>query len=739
MASARSAWGIDLGNRALKAVKLVREGDRFRVDEYEIIEHEQILSISGDNRESLLQTALAQFAERHNFKGSVVGVGVSGQQSFARFIKLPPVEDKKIPEIVRFEAIQQIPFPLDDVEWSYQLFRQADSPDVEVGIFAMKKDLVNKQIAYFTSLGLNVQVVQMHPLAVYNAMHYDGRTDQTTMFMDAGAENTDLIIAEGESVWLRTLPIGGNTFTEALAKAFKLNFAKAEELKRNAATSKYAKQIFQAMRPVFADLVAEVQRSMGFYASVHRDARIARLVALGSTFQLPGLQKYLQQNLQLPVEKIDTFRALPPSDSKTAAAFHEGMISLAGAYGLAIQAMGEGKITSSLLPAHIRRAKMWKEKQPWFGAAAAMFVVGALGVAGSYYFHDLAYDQNRGVRDSITTVLDQAKQLDTEWENKVSGGGEGDRLKLLSIHALTDYRNLVPSILSDIYSAVPSAPYDQLKAMKRPDRPQVMIESVMMTYQPNIKRAIEGTTADLEALSVSTDVLDAGNGGAAAVANPVRMRGGRGMVDEMGDRVGRRMPMPTPEAAPTDPSAEGPRGFVITIKGYTPNKGGGRYVTDTFATQLVSRTLQQQLEAGKRYHIVKAELSNAGQRVRSTVEGQVEPAEVDDMFPDADFGEFQNARGGRVRMEGSRFEGREGAPRSNPRLGGRAPAPFNPGGADDQTKPMIDYSKDRIFPGELITEDIAFTVHAVVVVDPQLPKPPEETPTETPPEGENAS
>src|SRR5687768_9173441 len=147
MASARSAWGIDLGNRALKAVKVVRDGDRFRIDDFEIIEHEQILSVSGDNRESLLQTALAQFAERHTFKGSVVGVGVSGQQSFARFIKLPPVEDKKIPEIVRFEAIQQIPFPLDDVEWSYQLFRQADSPDVEVGIFAMKKDLVNKQIA----------------------------------------------------------------------------------------------------------------------------------------------------------------------------------------------------------------------------------------------------------------------------------------------------------------------------------------------------------------------------------------------------------------------------------------------------------------------------------------------------------------------------------------------------------------------------------------------------------------
>src|ERR1051325_7126639 len=86
MPSARSAWGIDIGNRALKAIKLVRDGDRFRVDDFEIIEHEQILSQAGDNKESMLQTALAHFMERHETKSSVVGVSVSGQQSFARFI-----------------------------------------------------------------------------------------------------------------------------------------------------------------------------------------------------------------------------------------------------------------------------------------------------------------------------------------------------------------------------------------------------------------------------------------------------------------------------------------------------------------------------------------------------------------------------------------------------------------------------------------------------------------------------
>ena len=63
----------------------------------------------------------------------------------------------------------------------------------------MRKELVNQHIKYFTDPDLNVQVVQMNPLAVYNAMYYDDRlSDGTTMIIDLGAENADLIIAEGE-------------------------------------------------------------------------------------------------------------------------------------------------------------------------------------------------------------------------------------------------------------------------------------------------------------------------------------------------------------------------------------------------------------------------------------------------------------------------------------------------------------------------------------------------------------
>ncbi|HWB54763.1 MAG TPA: type IV pilus assembly protein PilM [Tepidisphaeraceae bacterium] len=565
MASGRFAWGIDVGNRALKAVKLVREGDRLRVVDFEVIEYESVLSNAGDNRDSLIQGAVANFVQKHNIRGGIASVGVSGQSSFARFIKLPPVEPKKIPEIVRFEAIQQIPFPLDDVEWSYQLFKNADSPDVEVGIFAMRRELINQQMRFFTEADLNVQVVQMNPLAVYNAMYYDSQIEGTTMIIDMGAENTDLIIAEGENVWLRSIPIGGNNFTESLVKAFKLNFAKAEEMKRNASTSKYARQIFQAMRPIFADLVAEVQRSIGFYASTHKDSRIARVIASGGAFRLPGLQKYLQQNLQLDVQVLESFVAGAPSDGKLAAAFNENILSLAAAYGLAIQAMGEGKITSSLLPQHIRRAKLWKEKTKWFGIAAALFVVGTGIAYGRAYLEQIKGESSSAetAQQKINTIETTAQKYDRDWDS-LSSAGAADRQAIANYQSLLDYRHIWPNLLISIRNSLPTPQPDVASGIKdrilkipRGDRKQIVIDSIDAFYYSDLKSVLASPPPSGWTTFAPTPGTQAGS------------------------------PPSPPQNVDTSTLGPSPmRGFILTIVCTTPNRRGYAFVSQTFIDAL---------------------------------------------------------------------------------------------------------------------------------------------------------
>lgn len=377
MAKDRSVWGIDIGQRALKALKLQSVGGQLQAVAFDIVEHASILSEPDANREELIRSALGQFLSRNSVVGSAVCISVPGQSSFTRFVKLPPVEPKKIPDIVRFEAEQQIPFAISDVIWRWQTFHDPDSPDVEVGIFAMKRTDIAEMLAHFASVEMPVDVVQMAPLALYNFMLFDEQVagDGATLLADVGADKTDLVVSDGPRIWTRTVQIGGNNFTEALVKAFKLSFAKAEKLKRTAASSKYARQIFQAMRPVFADLVQEIQRSVGYYTSLHREARFRRLIGLGNGFRLPGLQKFLEQNLNLPVVRIDSYNKVTPGPGLNTPVFTDNVLTFAVAYGLALQGLGEASVATNLLPSQIARSRQWVKKRPWFAAAAAVIIM----------------------------------------------------------------------------------------------------------------------------------------------------------------------------------------------------------------------------------------------------------------------------------------------------------------------------------------------------------------------------
>ncbi len=380
MAITKACWGIDVGQCALKAIKLRLNGGEVEAVSFDVIEHAKILSQPDADEQQLIRNALDKFLSRNSVRGDLVVVGVPGQASFSRFIKLPPVELRKVPEIVRYEARQQIPFNLDEVIWQHQVMAvPAGGPaEIEVGLFAMKRDIVQDYVNDFLQVRVTPDIMQMAPVALYNYLRYDRREGAgATLLVDVGAENTSLVIADGYRVWIRNFPLGGNNFTQALVKGFKLTFTKAENLKRHASESKYAREVFQAMRPTFSDLLTEIQRSIGFYTSLHKESRIERVLAMGATFRLAGLQKFLSQNLGVDVIKVEQFNTLHGDQVVNAPVFKENVVSFGVAYGLALQGIGQGTITTSLLPPEIAKARELKAKRPFAAAAAAALVVGA--------------------------------------------------------------------------------------------------------------------------------------------------------------------------------------------------------------------------------------------------------------------------------------------------------------------------------------------------------------------------
>jgi len=403
MAKNSAVWGIDVGQCALKALRCrphEKDDNRIVVEAFDYIEYPKILTQPEANREELVREALEQFISRNTLVGDRVAISVPGQSGLARFIKLPPVEAKKIPDIVKYEARQQIPFALEDVVWDYQPLAggsvdEGYALETEVGLFAMKRDQVARALKPLEDAGIQIDIIQLAPLAVYNFICFDrlGNLDTyqrdnpppSKVVLSLGTDTTDLVITDGFRVWQRSIPIGGNHFTKALTKELKLTFAKAEHLKRNAMKAENPKAVFQAMRPVFSDLVAEIQRSIGFFTSNNRNAKLGSVIALGNPLKLPGLKRFLAQNLDQEVAQIDEFNALLGGSVTAVPNFKENVLTFGVSYGLCVQALGKAQIHTNLLPGEIITKRLVKAKKPWAVAAAALLLTGMAVDYASHY------------------------------------------------------------------------------------------------------------------------------------------------------------------------------------------------------------------------------------------------------------------------------------------------------------------------------------------------------------------
>src|SRR5207245_156941 len=72
-------WGIDLGQCALKALRLEMVGGAVKATAFDYIEHAKILSQPDADPDQLVREALTQFLSRNNLKGDTVVISVPAQ------------------------------------------------------------------------------------------------------------------------------------------------------------------------------------------------------------------------------------------------------------------------------------------------------------------------------------------------------------------------------------------------------------------------------------------------------------------------------------------------------------------------------------------------------------------------------------------------------------------------------------------------------------------------------------
>jgi type IV pilus assembly protein PilM len=308
---AAAAWGLDLGRSALKAVRLVAAAptDPVSVAAVEYVPFSQPLSQPDADADGIVREALDVLAKRHELQRDPLCLSLLGQDLFTRFFHTPPIEARRLVDLVHYEVRNQIPFDLEQLTWDYQVLGEVDERDTmprefDVIVFAARTTTVERRVEALAERGWRCEVVQSDAAALHNCYVYDRLGEAAddkaarplAALLDLGADSANFVVSGRDFIWFRHLLCGSAEWTKAIVRLQKLTWAKAEAFKREPARAPLVHQLYtQALDPVTDELVVQLQHTQRCFVNVFPNRSVQRMLLAGDGARLHGLLPRLRR------------------------------------------------------------------------------------------------------------------------------------------------------------------------------------------------------------------------------------------------------------------------------------------------------------------------------------------------------------------------------------------------------------------------------------------------------------
>lgn len=425
MLNSKSFLAVDFGAGSLKMAEFeVNEAGGLRLKNYVL----KSLGTEGANdatREAAIQKALQEAIAEKGIKAKMANVCAPGFHVFSKFVKLPPVEPSKVGQIIQYEAQQNVPFPLSEVVWDYQILGTTATGEQEVLLVAIKSDIIEGLFRVTEGAGLRLQVADVSPAALCNAFRYNyGDLEDCTMLLDIGAKTSNLLFFEKGKVFSRSINLGANSITQDFMNESKLKWDQAEKLKieegfvslggayeepdnpHQAAISKIARQFMTRLH-------IQVNQTMQFYRGQQGGSAPQRLFLSGGASLMPYTAQFFAEKLNVPVEYFNPFRNAQIDPSINLEDLARVAHSLGEVVGLGLRNLAHCPVELNLMPESTLKWQSFNQKKPYFIASliSLVAVVGAIGLL----FGQLA-DVKREQYEKVHTELGPQQQASTRFK-----------------------------------------------------------------------------------------------------------------------------------------------------------------------------------------------------------------------------------------------------------------------------------------------------------------------------------
>jgi type IV pilus assembly protein PilM len=427
MLKSKSFLGLDFGAGSLKAGEFeLTEAGGLCLKNFGVLP----LGIEGshDNmREGLLIKALQELSASRGFTAKNVNACAPGYQVFSKYVKLPPVDTSKVTQIIQYEAQQNVPFPLEEVVWDYQIAGTLPSGELEVFLVAIKSDLVEGLFKVAESGGYRLQLVDVSPAALVNAFRYNyADLEGCSMLLDIGAKTSNALFFEKNKSSSRGINIGANSITQDFALEAKMPFAKAEAFKiaegfvslggaYEEPENPQQAQISKIARQVMTRLHIQVNQTIQFYRGQQGGSAPQRLFLAGGASLMPYTAQFFSEKLNIPVEYFNPLRNIQIDPAVNLEDLARVAHCMGEVVGLGLRNLAQCPIELNLMPKTIRKRQQFNQKKPYF---VATVLSTALGLAAMGWFYD-----SRVVSPKVAAaaqIQEKITPLQQLWDNSIS-------------------------------------------------------------------------------------------------------------------------------------------------------------------------------------------------------------------------------------------------------------------------------------------------------------------------------
>lgn len=422
-------------------------------------------------REKALSTALREAISNIPTRGATASLCAPGFQLFSKIVKLPPVDTAKVKQIVHYEAQQNIPYPLAEAAWDFQILGTSATGEMEALLVAMKAETVESLFRVSEGAGLRLELVEAAPAALCNAFRFNyGDLEGCTLLIDIGAKTSNVLLFENGKFFARTINLGSHAITQDFIAETKLPFARAEELKitagfvglggafadpehpHEAALSKIARQVLTRLH-------IQVNQTIQFHRAQNGGSAPVRVLLAGGGATMPYTTDFFAEKLGLPVAYFNPFRNLTIDPAVDAEALGKVAHALGEVVGLALRDLARCPLELNLIPKSIRQRQLFDKRKPYFIATIASVAAVVFGI-GLFYQRtaQIKKEALAELQFKIGPLQKRAEELDRHLKVIEQGKAEADtysaylRDRFFWPQALVEMRNLLVKVESKLAS-----------------------------------------------------------------------------------------------------------------------------------------------------------------------------------------------------------------------------------------------------------------------------------------------